>query len=104
MSVFWWAIDESDGRISPLPASPLLLPAVGVFAFIALCASIARANAKPEPLKTPIDPAEYQRNSAIYHELMMKKRNGIELTIQEVVSLEKAQHPSWAEPGERWFY
>jgi hypothetical protein len=105
MSNIWWAYDEENGSFSALPASPMLLPALGLF-FLAAVFSRAQKSSGPTKLACEMQNVDHgliHRNAARFHELLaiMKTRN---LNDSEESELYRIQHPPWAEPGEVWTY
>ncbi|MGA1073398.1 MAG: hypothetical protein ACO3S3_12115 [Pseudohongiellaceae bacterium] len=104
MANIWWAYDENNGSFSALPASPVLLPAIGLFL---LLAAFDKMNSGPKVIgKTDAltkYPELFEANKTRFHELLviMKRRP---LTSDETAELYKIQHPPWADPGEVWTY
>lgn len=104
MSNIWWAYDESSGSFSALPASPALLPALGVFF---LAAVFSAGKEKPRVIETYPDGnpymGEHLANKPRYDELIniMGYR---ELTDKEQSELHRLKHPRWAKDGEVWCY
>lgn len=100
-----WGIDCNSGQISPLPASPLLLPCAIVAGFLWLIAKIWPKRIKKQPLSADFNQAEWDRNYKLYHKLINKKAAGIQLTESENIMLRYyLPYPSWSKPGEYWTY
>jgi hypothetical protein len=106
MSQILWGYDDTNKSFSPFPASPFLLPVMGILAFAGLCAQIAKHL--PEEIETTPAPEinttllEFYRQR--YKELTSKKTCGIELNQQERLELLAIKNPPWAKPGETWTY
>ena len=100
-----WGIDCQSGKISALPASPLLLPAALFFGVLWLIGLFIPKQVKREPMPENFNEKEYMHNSIQYHYLCGKIRDGIELTDSERFTLRRVlPYPSWAKPGEFWTY
>lgn len=101
-----WGYDESTGDISTLPASPWLLPALGLLAFATLLERTGFLSENgPVSLPAGFNEKEWRENSERYHYLVDKEFSGEGLTISEQYELtNKLPHPSWAQPGEYWTY
>lgn len=100
-----WGIDCESGKISALPASPLLLPAVAIAFIFWIIGKVWRKPVKREPLPDNFNHTEYRRNKAIYDRLCLKIRQGKELTANEQIMINYyLPRPSWAKPGEHWTY
>ncbi|MFZ9365816.1 MAG: hypothetical protein ACO253_07995 [Burkholderiaceae bacterium] len=105
MSEIKWAYDTETGSFSALPASPWLLPALGLFLLAPIAQKIAEEAAKdPRPLGDKFDPGAYMQNKLNYHHLTRKKASPEGLTLQEELELISIMNPPWAEPGELWTY
>lgn len=107
MANIWWSYDESKGSFSALPASPLLLPALGIFLLLAFFDKMAEDGRSKKILKPAcemnIDRTLYDSNKKRYHEMLeiLKKRQFNEDEDSEMYRL---AHPPWSEPGEVWTY
>lgn len=103
-----YSYDEGDGKISPLPASPYLVPAILAYCLLwlgSLTSRYIRGNTGPENL-TNTRGLEYQ-TWKIYRDryiFLVDKKAKEGLTIQEIRELTKIQYPPWAGPGEVWTY
>lgn len=105
MSEIKWAYDSQTGSFSALPASPWLLPTLGLLCLAPLVAKIVEeAEKAPEPLPADFDPALFAEYRATYRDLMGKKTAGLQLTSEESLRLQIIEHPPWAKPGETWSY
>ena len=104
MANLWWAYDENNGNFSALPASPVLLPAIGLFFLLAV---FDKMNSGPKVIgKTDAISKHgelFEANKTRFYELIaiMRRRP---LTDDERTELYKIQHPPWADPGEVWTY
>jgi hypothetical protein len=107
MANIWWAYDEEKSGFSALPASPLLLPALGIFFLFAIFDKMAEDGRSKEILKPAhemnIDRALHQEYKEKYYKLLdiMRKRP---LTEDENSQLYQLQHPPWADGYEVWTY
>jgi hypothetical protein len=105
MSEIKWAYHVENGTISALPASPWLLPALGILCLAPLVAKLVeQAERDPQPLPENFDPILFNDYRKIYRALMHKKASGIELSTEESLRLQTIAHPPWAKPGEIWSY
>lgn len=105
MSEIKWAYDAQTGSFSALPASPWLLPALGLLFLAPLIERIAtKIERRPRPLPANFDPVLHEKNRQIYHKIMHKKKLGIQLSVEESLTLISIRYPPWAEPGETWSY
>ena len=97
-----WGIDPgAPGGISPLPASPLLFPAMLVVgAFMAVVGAVdiwQRATAGEKTAPAGVPRSTYERFRRRYHELTQKKYFGEGLTAQESYELHSViQLPPWS--------
>ena len=107
MANIWWAYDEDNGSFSALPASPLLLPALGLFFLMAVFDKMSNGENAGKVTGSANRVLEYgplfEQNKARFNQLLaiMRRR---ELNEDETAELYKIQHPPWAEPGEVWTY
>lgn len=100
-----WGINNETGRISALPASPLLLPAAIIYLIFRVVGVLWPKKIQAEPLPDNFDDEEYWRNKVLYNRLIAKQRSGATLTDAEVFQLRYVlARPSWAKPGEVWRY
>jgi hypothetical protein len=100
-----WGIDCQTGGISPLPASPLLLPAIIVSGILWVISKLWPEPVKTQPIPDNFNQEEWDRNYSLYHKLVAKRAAGIELTASESIQLRYyLPRPSWAKPGEYWTY
>jgi hypothetical protein len=107
MANIWWAYDEDNGSFSALPASPLLLPALGLF-FLLAAFDKMRSKDNGGKMTGRADKVLnygplFEQNKARFNELLaiMRRR---QLNEDESAELYQIQHPPWAEPGEIWTY
>ena len=107
MANIWWAYDEDNGSFSALPASPLLLPAIGLFFLLAMFDKMSNGENAGKVTGSASRVLEYgplfEQNKARFNQLLaiMRRR---ELSEDERSELHRIQHPPWAEPGELWTY
>ena len=107
MANIWWAYDESNGSFSALPASPLLLPALGFFFLLAVFDKMGGGENSGKITGSADRVTEsgplFEQNKTRFKELLaiMRRR---QLNDDEEAELHKIQHPPWAEPGEVWTY
>jgi len=104
MANIFWSYDESEGSFSPLPASPWLLPAIGLFALAALFQAI-KSSQPPEELgpMPPYDPILYEKNKTRYYYLIQRKAD-YGLSEDEQSELNRLIRPPWASKGQIWTY
>lgn len=107
----WWAYDGESGSFSTLPAGPMLLPALGIFAFVAIAKALKSNGLTP---KSAIGNAMYnsdlyQKDKARFNYLINKKiqaaKEGVEgLSLAELNELENLRYPSWngGRPWHNW--
>lgn len=98
-----WGYDEQTGKISALPASPLLLPGVAFLGVLKLVSLFHRPKPVTAPLPDDFNLEEYHRNKIEYRRLWAKKQSGQELTDYEFIRWNQLAYPSWSK-GERWHY
>jgi hypothetical protein len=107
MSNLWWAYDESNGSFSALPASPLLLPAIGLFFLLAIFDQMGGKGSAGKIIETADRVNEYgglfDSNKIRFDQLIATMRRR-QLTEEETSELYRLQHPPWAKPGEVWTY
>ena len=107
MANIWWAYDESNGSFSALPASPLLLPAIGIFFLLAVFERMAENDRSKEILKpareVKVNMSLHESNRQRYYQLLeiIKVRP---LNEDEDSEMYQLQHPPWSDPGEVWTY
>jgi hypothetical protein len=106
----WWSFDADNNSFSALPAGPMLLPALGVFAVIAAVQSIKGAlTPRPNhPGASFMASEAYQLMKQRQDYLIAKKIEGIKgfsegLTLGEQTELNALARPSWAN-GDTWSF
>jgi hypothetical protein len=105
MSEIKWSYDAQTGSFSALPASPWLLPALGLICLAPIAEKmLEEAAKKPEPISDAFDPVAYQKNKQLYHELIHKQASSVGLTQHEEMQLLNVMRPPWATGGELWTY
>lgn len=105
MSEIKWAYDSQTGGFSALPASPWLLPALGLLCLAPIAQKLVEEGLKdPQPAGNDFDPALYLEYKQTYHDLVQKQFSPDGLTMQEELQMLSIMNPPWAEPGERWTY
>ena len=98
-----WGMDD-DGRVSALPASPLLLPALLTLGAIKIASWLYKPRPKAAGLPAGFDQQEYDAYSKEYHRLLSKITAGKQLTEMEQMRWNTVlPYPSWSQ-GERWVY
>jgi hypothetical protein len=103
----WWAYDESSGSFSALPASPLLLPCIGLFFLFAVLDKSQNGSKAGRILESAdrakADMTAFEINRTRYKRLLaiLAERP---LTEQEDSELYQLEHPKWGKPGEDWTY
>lgn len=104
MANIFWAYDESEGSFSPLPASPWLLPAIGLFALAALFKAIKDSGPAPETGPPPVyDPIIYENNKKRYYYLIQRKVD-CGLSDDDQSELDRLIRPPWVTNGQVWTY
>lgn len=100
-----WSSDNETGGLSPIPASPLLLPAFGIYAALAVSKVFYDYARSFKPKPEGFSRSEYEYNKEREAYLIHKKYTlGEELTTAELYELrEVLPYPSWSN-GERWTY
>lgn len=107
MANIFWSYDESKGSFSALPASPLLLPVLGIFLLLALFDKTAEDGRSKKILKPAhemnIDRALHQEYKERYYKMLeiMRKRP---LNEDEQSEMYQLVHPPWADGYEVWTY
>lgn len=106
----WWSFDPDDNSFSALPAGPMLLPALGIFAVIAVIQAFRESGQSAERIlgRSFVNSDYYQSAKKRQNELIQKKINGIKgigegLTLAEHTELVDIQHPSWRN-GDSWSF
>lgn len=87
MVMYAWS---EDGSISPLPTSPLLLPALGLYVIIAIC-KLFNPDDKPAPMHLLSD-LDIDVQSERY-KYLMKEEQYRELEIHELIELQQIRYP-----------
>jgi len=104
-SPYLFGIDEETGGISPLPASPLLLPAAILLGFVWLLMQILYLlperkrirHLRPEHVPKDVYDEHKRHYYRLRHSLPSEWRGG------DGYWFDKSQRPYWAN-GEHWFY
>lgn len=106
----WWSFDADSNSFAALPAGPMLLPALGLFAVIAAVQSVRGAlSPRPNhPGGAYMTSDLYRRDKERQDYLIQKQINGIKgigegLTLGEHTELADLQRPSWAN-GDTWSF
>lgn len=109
-SILWWSYDADGKSFASLPAGPMLLPAIGIIAFVALVKSIKENSKSPESILggKRINSKEYKDAKKRQDQLIEKRINaglGLcdDLTVAEAEELRRLQRPRWAN-GSEWSY
>jgi hypothetical protein len=87
MVMYAW---NEDGSFSPLPASPLLLPAIGLYALLAIC-KLFNPDDKPAPVHL-LDDFTTDVHAMRYHQLMQIESQR-ELEVSELIELQEIRYP-----------
>lgn len=92
MANIFWSYNSEQGNFSPLPASPLLLPAIGVLGALAVFnACQSREYILDE--SPQIESDELTRNTEVYNRLRNK---GMEnFTDSDWIEWNRISYPSW---------
>lgn len=105
MSEIKWAYDSETGGFSALPASPWLLPALGLLCLAPIAQRIVEEGQKdPKPAGKDFDPVLYLEYKLTYRSLVQKQFSCQGLTTEEEMQMISIMNPPWAEPGEVWTY
>jgi len=95
--MLWWAVDQESGSFAPLPAGPMLIPAVIIYGLIRLFGGNGQPRYyAPSELLPPriLHSAEYRRDASRYRYLKDKEaRFGI--SDLEALELHSLTHPAW---------
>lgn len=103
MSQIKWAYDESTGGFSALPASPFLLPVLGLVCLAPLLDKLLEAGQRnPQPCDA--NPGMYERYKQEYHRLAAKQLSANGLEDGDLSKMHRLMFPPWATPGEVWTY
>jgi len=105
----WWAYDSENGSLQSLPAGPMLLPALGIIAFVAIAQAIKGKEISEEQFigKNAVNSYEYKQDRARYYYLVDKRikhglGEGPELTVAEFNEKDKLSR-KWIKSG-RWTF
>lgn len=108
--ILWWAYDSENGSFATLPAGPLLLPAIGILAFVAIANALKGHSDSPEKIigRSVVSSNRYKADKNRHDYLLNKK---IEAAINdepglspaEITELHRLQHPSYTK-GQKWTY
>lgn len=105
-----YSYDQENNVISPIPASPYLIPAIigyGLLWFVGLFFDSSKKYLLGVKEKiTHTRGVDYEtwkvyRDKYIY---LIKKREDYGLTAAEIIELRTIQRPPWAQPDEIWTY
>lgn len=100
-----WSFDEGSGSFAPLPAGPLLIPALVIYGLLRLFSG-GGGTTIPAHRMLPrhiIESAEYRRDCARYRYLWDKRCRFGDLDPIEWIELQGLEHPAWY-GGKRWLY
>lgn len=103
-----YSYDEENKIISPIPASPFLLPAVAIYLTVwagSLLTKILNGHYGPEVVSKTrnVDYIEWKKYRDRYLYLV-DRRSRLGLNLKEIRELMRLQYPPWAQPGEVWTY
>lgn len=97
-SILWWSYDPESKSFGSLPAGPLLLPALGIIAFVSIAKALRDRATKPEAIlgSHVFNGEGYKRKKARHDYLVQKKINdaigtGPEFTIADQHELSELQ-------------
>jgi len=89
-STLWWSYDPESKSFGSLPAGPLLLPALGILAFVSIAKALRDRATRPELIlgSRVFNSESYKRKKARHDYLVQKKINdalgeGPEFTIAD---------------------
>ena len=103
-----YSYDDENKKISPLPASPYLLPAVIVYVLLWAGSCISsffnRSSNTENVTKTMGLTYETWRPYRDRYICLIDKKNRQGLTPNEARELARVQYPPWAKHGEVWTY
>lgn len=101
----WWSYDAENGSFSALPPGPFLLPAIGIFAFVAIVRALRGSGSSERRTvgSTFYESEIYQKDKRRHNYLVQKLVQEGELGLAEHDELWRLQHPEWAN-GLAWFY
>lgn len=92
----WWAYDSESNSFGALPASPFLLPALAIMGVLSLFGfGRVRVSSNAEMLGEFGKSSEYRKCEARYNELEEKERRGWELSTEELLEMDRLNHPKW---------
>jgi hypothetical protein len=100
----WWAVDQENGSFTPLPAGPLLLPAILIYGILRLFNRKGFKSRPPES-KLPqrvLQSTRYKQDCARYRYLADKMFR-VGLDQWEELEFNQLQCPSWNN-GRPWSY
>ena len=100
---YLWGLDEETGGISPLPASPLLLPAVVLAAIWGIVCRVATLDFSVAVWTLPpagVDRAQYHADKKAYQVALARyAKNPSWSTLED---LKIATYPDWAPNDWEW--
>lgn len=106
----WWAYDPEGGSFVTLPAGPFLIPAIGIFAFVAIANALKGNNNDPAKVvgHSTINSGRYKADKVRHDYLLNKKIEAAindepGLSDSEAAELYRLQHPSYTN-GQKWSY
>lgn len=106
MSEIKWAYDERTGSFSALPASPFLLVALSIIAFLPFIEkAYYRHKHGPKEPDATFDNTLHEQYRKRWKELQAKKAAGQTLSWQESAEIMQMMHPPWSKPEDGiWVY
>lgn len=105
-----YVYDEESKAISPMPASPYLLPAIvgyGLLWFVSILVDSFNGTGIGHRQNVSKSRGVDYETWKVYRDkylLLVKKREDYGLTSAEIQELYLIQHPPWAKPDEVWTY
>lgn len=100
----WWAVDQESGGFVPLPAGPMLIPAIIIYGILRLFKGRRFKRYRPEELlpRRTLDGVAYRQDSARFKYLTHKKiQEG--LSDHEEHEYNQLHYPVWAN-RQQWPY
>ena len=105
----WWAYDSENGSLQSLPAGPMLLPALGILAFVTIAQAFKNKEASEGQFlgRNVVNSHEYKQDKARYHYLVDKRikhglGEGPELTVAEFSEKDRLAR-KWVKSG-KWTF
>ena len=98
-STLWWSYDPEKRSFGSIPAGPMLLPALGILAVVAIFRALRHQGDTPEAIlgRDVVNSVEYKKKKARHDYLVQKKINaamerGPEFTLADHTELVDLQY------------